>query len=102
MAILMLSQNGTSQDHQYIMDSLDSASRFGISQNLSAIVAAAIELEGESVLELVESNYFSNPVVSHIECAQVCMNRESCCGFTFQEADRRCFLFEDSPPNFRP
>lgn len=71
LAILMLSQNGTSQDHQYIMDSLDSASRFGISQNLSAIVAAAIELEGESVVELVESNYFSNPNRQREELVEV-------------------------------
>ncbi len=58
LAILLLAQSNDPVDHQFIRDNLNSVTRFGITTNLAAWTAAAIEIDGMSAIDLVEEEYF--------------------------------------------
>jgi hypothetical protein len=58
LAILMLTQSGEAKDKQKITESLRSAERFGVTQNLAAWAAASIELEGTEAVSFIERRYF--------------------------------------------
>ena len=58
LAILLLAQSDAQSDKQTIRDNLDAAIRLGITTNLAAWTAAAIEVDGASAIELVEKEYF--------------------------------------------
>lgn len=58
LAILLLAQSEKASDRQYIRDSFRSAHRFGLTSNLAALTAAAVEVDGNSAIDFVEQNYF--------------------------------------------
>jgi len=58
LAILLLAQSEQPQDNQRVLDAFHSAHRFGITTNLAAWAAAAIEVESESTIRFIEDEYF--------------------------------------------
>jgi hypothetical protein len=60
VAILLLAQSPEAADKQYILNSFRSAEQFGLTRNLAAWAAAAIEVEGADAVSLIQRCYFSN------------------------------------------
>ncbi len=58
LAILLLAQSDDPKDKQSILDSFYSTERVGLTSNLAAWVAAAIEVDGESAIRFIENHYF--------------------------------------------
>ena len=58
LAILLLAQSEKPQDKQRILDAFHSAHRFGLTTNLAAWAAAAIEAQSESTIRFIEDKYF--------------------------------------------
>lgn len=59
--ILLLPQCGDSEDHELIRESFRSAARFNTVTRLAALATAAIELDKESAIAFIETNYLANP-----------------------------------------
>ena len=59
LAILLLAQSEKTADQRFILDSFHAAERFGITSNLSAWAAAAIELQGVEAIDFIEEQYLS-------------------------------------------
>jgi ABC-type nickel/cobalt efflux system permease component RcnA len=61
LAILMLAHCGKPSDKQYISEEFRSAERLGLTTNLAAWAAAAIEIEGPTAVAFIEHSYFDRP-----------------------------------------
>ncbi len=57
LAILLLAQSDDPTDKQRILDSFHAAHQFGLTTNLAAWTAAAIEVEGVTALRFIEEQY---------------------------------------------
>lgn len=57
LAILLLAQSESAEDRALIRNSLQSAERLGMTTNLSAWAAAAIEVDGQEALESIVKKY---------------------------------------------
>ena len=58
LAILLLAQSEKPQDKERILDAFQSAHRFGLTTNLAAWAAAAIEVDCGSTISFIEDKYF--------------------------------------------
>jgi hypothetical protein len=61
LAILLLAHSGEAADQRYISESFRSAARFGLTKNLAAWAAAAIEIEGAGAISFIQRSYFNQP-----------------------------------------
>ncbi len=60
LAILLLAQSNEPRDKRHVIDSFQSAERFGLTINLSAWTVAAIELQGAGAIEFIEQRYLGD------------------------------------------
>ena len=61
LAILLLAQSPEATDKQYILESFRSAERIGLTRNLAAWAAAAIEVQGADAVSFIQGCYFRDP-----------------------------------------
>ena len=71
LAILLMGHRGEPKDEQIVAESLRRAERFGLTTDLAALAAAAIELNADEAMEFFEERYFRNPDRSRSELTQV-------------------------------
>jgi hypothetical protein len=71
LAILLLAHRGETHDREYITQSFHLAERFGLTTNLAAWTAAAIELDDAQTVSFIENRYFRNPDRKKDELAEV-------------------------------
>lgn len=71
LAILLLAQSEQPQDKQRVLDAFHSAHRFGLTTNLSAWAAAAIEVESKMSIAFIQKEYFGRPECSVAELEAV-------------------------------
>lgn len=57
LAILLLAQSENPQDKQRVLDAFRSAHRFGLTTNLAAWAAGAIEVDAEATIRFIEDEY---------------------------------------------
>jgi hypothetical protein len=96
--ILFLGQSKNPDDIAYIRKQIESASRLGMTTNLSAWLTAFIETHPETGLEEVKTWYFSKPGRSKDELAQV-MTSLSVLGSQENPEDLPFFLLRDNIVN---
>lgn len=61
LAILLLAQSPEATDKQYILESFCAAERIGLTRNLAAWAAAAIELQGADAVSFIRDSYLRDP-----------------------------------------
>ncbi len=71
LAILLLAQSPAAADKQYILESFRSAERIGLTRNLAAWAAAAIEVQGADAVSFIQASYFRDPDRTRDELVEV-------------------------------
>jgi hypothetical protein len=71
LAFLILAHRGEAKDKQFLAESFRNAERFRLSNNLAALAAASIELEGPRAISYIEDRYFARPDRSDGELREV-------------------------------
>ncbi len=71
LAILLLAQSPEATDKQYILDSFRAAERIGLTRNLAAWAAGAIEVQGADAVSLIQRCYFRDPDRKRDELVEV-------------------------------
>lgn len=69
--ILLLAQRDDAADHAFIMESFQSAIRYGMTIQLAAWATAALEIEGTKVIDLIENEYFRNQARTPKELTEI-------------------------------
>lgn len=57
LAILLLAQSGSASDRRHILESFRAAERYGVVMHLDAWATAAIEVDPEATIRLIEESY---------------------------------------------
>jgi hypothetical protein len=71
LAFLIIAHRGEAKDAQFLVESFRNAERFRLSNNLAALAAASIELEGARAISYIEDRYFARPDRSDRELREV-------------------------------